>query len=66
MTCRPPRVTRYERALRVELPEDFLLPYEWARDSDWYYRECRVPAAKLNLALGYGPRHNEDDGELDV
>ncbi|MDP1572194.1 MAG: hypothetical protein Q8L86_19525 [Vicinamibacterales bacterium] len=56
LTCRPRRVTGYERALRVELAEDFILSYEWAQESDWYYREFRVPAARLNVSLRYSPR----------
>jgi hypothetical protein len=32
----------------------FRPPYEWARESDWYWRTFRVPAAVLNSVLGYG------------
>jgi hypothetical protein len=47
LTARPPRLTG-ERALKLELPEDLLLPYEWAQESDWLWRTFRVPAAVLN------------------
>jgi hypothetical protein len=53
LTCRPPRLTAYERALKVELPEDVVLPYEWAQDSDWYYansgfrRSCSIDCSGM-------------------
>ena len=34
LTERPPRLTAYERALKVELPERALLPYEWPQESE--------------------------------
>jgi hypothetical protein len=39
LTCQPPRRTLYvvERAPRIDLPEDFLLPYEWPQETDWLY-----------------------------
>ena len=54
LTCQPQRVSSYEQALKIELPEEFVLPYEWARESDWLYRVFRVPAGLLNRTLGYG------------
>ena len=44
LTCRPPRITAYERALKIELSEDLVLPYAWPQESDWYWRVFRVPA----------------------
>jgi hypothetical protein len=32
LTERPPRLTAYETALKVELPEDLVLPYEWPQE----------------------------------
>jgi len=37
--------------LKVELPEDCVLPYEWMQDNDWHWREFRIPAALVNLRL---------------
>jgi hypothetical protein len=54
LTARPPRLASYEQGLKVELPEDLLLPYEWAQASDWYYRLFRIPAALLNRTLSFG------------
>ncbi len=51
----------YERALKVELPEDLLLPFEWAQESDWLWRVFRVPASLLNRTLGFG-NHAETTG----
>jgi hypothetical protein len=34
----PPRMTAYERGLKVELPEDVVLAYEWPQESDHYWR----------------------------
>jgi hypothetical protein len=47
LTERPPRVTAYERALKIEVPEDVVLPYEWPQESDHYWRTFRVPATLL-------------------
>ena len=68
LTARPPRVTSYERALKLELPEDIVLPYEWAQESDWYWRVFRVPATLLNRTLGFcgaakGGEQNPDGGK---
>ena len=54
LTNRPPRKTAYESAMKLELPEDMVLPYEWPQESDWYWRVFRVPAALLNRILGLG------------
>jgi hypothetical protein len=54
LTDRPPQASHYERPLRVELPEDLVLPYEWIQESNWYWRVFRPPAALLNETLGYG------------
>jgi hypothetical protein len=51
LTERPPRVSSYPTALKLELAEDLVLPFEWAQESDWFWREFRVPAALLNAAL---------------
>jgi hypothetical protein len=56
LTCRPPTSSSYARALKLELAEDLLLPFEWVQDSDWYWRVFRVPAAVLNRVLGYGAK----------
>ena len=48
LTERPPRDTAYESALKLDLPEDLVLPFEWAQESDWLWRMFRVPAAMLN------------------
>jgi hypothetical protein len=56
LTCRPPRLTSWERALKLELPEDLLLPYEWAQASDWYWRTFLAPAALLNSVLALRAR----------
>jgi hypothetical protein len=56
LTDRPPRLTAYERALKVELPEDMVLAYEWPQESDHYWRMFRVPAETLNRFLGFGGR----------
>jgi hypothetical protein len=61
LTARPPRLTSYERALKVDLPEDLLLPYEWAQESDWYWRVFRMPAALLNQTLHYGESRRRDE-----
>lgn len=61
LTARPPRLTSYERALTVELPEDQLLPYEWAQESDWLWRVFRMPAALLNQTLHYGESRPSDE-----
>jgi hypothetical protein len=53
LTNRPPRRGHYEHAMKVELPEDLALPFEWPQESDWYWRVFRVPAAVLNRVLGY-------------
>jgi len=39
--------------MKVELPADPVLPFEWPQESDWYWRLFRVPARALNEALGY-------------
>jgi hypothetical protein len=64
LTCQPPRRTLYgvERALKIELPEDFLLPFEWAQETDWLYRVFRVPASLLNQTLKYGDGRNHKTG----
>jgi hypothetical protein len=54
LTERPPRRTLYENGLKLELPEDLVLPYEWAQESDWYWRVFRVPATLLNQSFGFG------------
>jgi hypothetical protein len=54
LTERPPQRTYYEHGLKLELPEDVVLPYEWIQESDWLWRAFRVPADVLNRALGYG------------
>jgi hypothetical protein len=61
LTCQPPRRTLYgmERALKIELPEDLLLPYEWAHETDWLYRVFRVPASMLNRTLRYGESRDD-------
>jgi hypothetical protein len=43
LTERPPRMTAYGRALKIELPEDVVLPFEWPQESEHYWRtlECR-------------------------
>jgi hypothetical protein len=51
LTDRPPRRTSYESGLKLELPEELVLPYEWPQESDWYWRVFRVPAAVLNRTL---------------
>jgi hypothetical protein len=52
LTCSPPRESWYgASALKLELPEDVLLPFEWAHESSWYYRTFRVPASVLNREL---------------
>jgi hypothetical protein len=51
LTEPPPRHTFYEPGLKLELPEDVVLPYEWPQESDWYWRVFRVPAALLNRTL---------------
>ena len=51
---RPPRLTAYERALKVELPEPAVLAYEWPQESDEYWRIFRAPPQTLNRVLGYG------------
>ena len=61
LTCQPPRLTSYERALKLELPEDLVLPYEWPQEHDWLWRVFRVPAALLNRTLGFGGRDNTED-----
>jgi hypothetical protein len=67
VTCSPPRETWFGRkALKLELPEDILLPFEWAYESSWYYRTFRVPATVLNRTLNYGhPDENESDEVVD-
>ena len=45
LTNRPPRRTAYESALKLELPEDEVLPYEWPQESDWYWRVFGLAAA---------------------
>jgi hypothetical protein len=52
LTERPPRLTAYERAFKIALPEDVVLPYEWPQESDDYWRVFRVPATLLNIVLG--------------
>ena len=52
LTERPLRVSSYQTALKVELDEDLVLPFEWVQENDWFWREFRVPAAMLNAALG--------------
>ena len=59
LTARPPRLTAWERPLKLELAEDLLLPYEWAQESDWYWRVFRVPASVLNRHLAYPTRAHE-------
>ena len=61
LTARPPSRTSWERALRLELPEDLLLPYEWAQESDWHWRVFRVPATVLNRVMGF-PRQDSPNG----
>jgi hypothetical protein len=60
LTCRPPRTTAYESALKVDLPEEVVLPFEWAQESDWYWRVFRMPAAVLNSSLRYGASDHSD------
>lgn len=56
LTCRPTNGSSWSETagLKLELPEEFLLPYEWAQNSDWLWRTFRVPADALNRAMGYG------------
>jgi hypothetical protein len=63
LTCSPPREAWYgPKALKLELLEDTLIPFEWAHESSWYYRTFRVPAAVLNRALNYGnPTEDKPD-----
>ena len=42
LTERPPRITAYETALKVELPEESRPPFEWAQDSDWFWRDAHL------------------------
>jgi hypothetical protein len=60
LTARPPRTTSYEHPLKLELPENFVLPYEWAQESDWYWRVFRVPATVLNRTLRYGESEKQE------
>ena len=53
LTDRPPETSLYERALKMRLPEDTVLPYEWPHDSNWYWRVFRIPAVILNQAIGH-------------
>lgn len=53
LTDRPPQRDSYQGALKLELAEDLVLPFEWPQESDWYWRVFRVPAALLNVTLGY-------------
>jgi hypothetical protein len=53
LTCQPGSTSLYGGgALKLELSEEFLWPYEWAQPTDWLWREFRVPAALLNRELG--------------
>ena len=63
LTNRPPSPRAYESALKVELLEDLILPDEWPRESEWYYRVFRVPAMLLNQLLGHV---TERDGPTNV
>jgi hypothetical protein len=59
LTCCPPSSTLYgSSALKLELAEDLLLPFEWAQDSDWYWRVFREPASVLNRTLRFGQPQN--------
>jgi hypothetical protein len=51
LTTRPPRVRSYQRALKLELAEDTVLPYEWPQESDWYWRcfGCRQTRSTWQL-----------------
>jgi hypothetical protein len=51
LTERPPRPSAWESALKLELREDVILPYEWPQESEDYWRVFRVPAAVVNRAL---------------
>jgi hypothetical protein len=62
LTCRPPLLTSYERALKIEIAEDLVLPYEWPQESDWFWRVFRVTAALLNRTLNFGPAETRSDG----
>ena len=64
LTCPPPRRTLYgvERALTIELPEDFLLPYGWTQETDCLYRVFRVPASLLNRRLKYEDESKSQNG----
>jgi hypothetical protein len=53
LTERPPRRTAYESALKLELREDVILPYEWPQESEDHWRVFRVPASVVNRALGF-------------
>jgi hypothetical protein len=66
LTDRPPRRTAYEHALKLDLPEDLVLPYEWAQESDWYWRVFRVPAALLNDTLEYGGRARSEEPQIEL
>ena len=48
----PPRLSVYERALKVQVPERAVVPFEWPQESDEYWRIFRVPAQTLNRVLG--------------
>jgi hypothetical protein len=64
LTCKPPGTSLYgvEHGLKIELPEDFLLSYEWAQETDLFNRVFRVPASVLNRTLksGESPARNAD------
>jgi hypothetical protein len=74
LTERPPRLTAYERAFEIALPEDVVLPYEWPQESDHYWRVFRVPATLLNSVLGLagtsaaqsGGFESEEEEDLDL
>ena len=51
------RSDSYSSPLKIELEEDVVLPHEWSKESNWYWREFRVLAAVLNRILGLGSRH---------
>jgi hypothetical protein len=65
LTERPPRRSGYSTGLKVDLPEDLVLPYEWPQESDWYFRVFRVPASLLNRTLGYGAGQADDAADVD-
>jgi hypothetical protein len=58
LTDRPPQASHYERPLRIELPEDLVLPYEWIQESTWYWRTLSLKGrlvARSSATWASGP-----------